>query len=297
MLPPYAKALRSIALILLMATAGCAAVGEMEGAPRKESIYAVTTANSLIRFNAGQPQRVLGTVSISGLASGETLLGIDYRVARGVLFGIGSSGRLYTIDAKSGAATAVGSAPIAIAPAGREFGFDFNPVVDRIRFVSDTGQNMRLHPDTGAVVDANADMPGLQIDGPLAYSAGDGNAGKTPRVMAAAYTYNKTNEKITTNFAIDGAAGTLVTQGTREGVTPGVSPNTGQLFTVGPLNVGPMERVSFDIADVNNAAFAAITSPGAGASRLYLISLDNGAATLMGTIGGGQAVRGIAIEP
>ena len=34
---------------------------------------------------------------------------------------------------------------------GTAFGFDFNPTVDRIRVVSDTGQNLRLNPDTGAV--------------------------------------------------------------------------------------------------------------------------------------------------
>jgi hypothetical protein len=31
------------------------------------------------------------------------------------------------------------------------FGFDFNPT-DRIRLVSNTGQNLRLHPDLGTVV-------------------------------------------------------------------------------------------------------------------------------------------------
>jgi hypothetical protein len=36
------------------------------------------------------------------------------------------------------------------------FPIDFNPVVDRIRIMSDAGQNLRVHPDTGAVV---ADSP------------------------------------------------------------------------------------------------------------------------------------------
>ena len=81
-------------------------------------------------------------------------------------------------------------------------GIDFR--VDRIRVVSNTGQNLRLHPDTGAVVDANPGEPGIQIDSRLAFDAADANAGKPVSVVAAAYTCNKVNDKITTNFAIDG---------------------------------------------------------------------------------------------
>ena len=40
---------------------------------------------------------------------------------------------------------------------GTEFGVDFNPQVDRLRVVSNSGQNLRLHPDTGAV--AAVDKP------------------------------------------------------------------------------------------------------------------------------------------
>ncbi len=258
-----------------------------EGPPRKETVYAVTDDHELIRFNAGQPRRILARVSLNGLQPGETVRGIDYRVARGVLFALGSSGRLYTLDTKSGQATQVGQ-PLRVALGGSETGFDFNPVVDRIRVVGDDGQNLRLHPDTGALV---------QEDGRLAYAAGDANAGKPARVMAAAYTYNKTNDRITTNFAIDGALGLLITQGTREGRAPAVSPNTGQLYTVGPLGWGPAARVSFDISDLDNAALAARTAPGASSSLFYSIHLETGVATLIGTIGGCKAVRGIAIEP
>lgn len=287
----------SIALMLFI-LAGCAATGggETLGPLRKETLYALTDSNALLRLNAGQPQKVLQRIAVKGLQSGEQLLGIDYRVARGVLFAYGSSGRLYTLNTETGAATAVGG-PIAVRTTGSETGFDFNPTVDRIRLVTDSSQNLRLHPDTGAVVDSDANAPGLQIDGPLAYAASDVNAGKTPRIMAAGYTYNKTNEKITTNFAIDGGLGTLVTQGTREGVTPAVSPNSGQLFTVGALGSGPVARAALDIADINNAAFAALTPAGAGTSVLYLVNLDNGSAQRIGGIGGGELVRGIAIEP
>jgi hypothetical protein len=215
-----------------------------------------------------------------------------YALAKGAI-----GARLYTVDTGSGQVTPVGSAPLAVALEGTEFGVDFNPTVDRIRAVGNGGQNLRVHPDTGAVVDADPNQPGLQVDARLAYAAGDVNAGRAPVVVAAGYTYNKVNEKITTNYAIDAGAGTLVFQGSKEGATPVVSPNTGQLTTVGKLGLAPFERAAFDIADTTGAAFLAVTAPGARDSTFHLVNLDTGAATFMGTIGGGEPVRGISFEP
>ena len=287
----------TLMLIAALAASGCAVTEpEGEGPPRKETLVGVTEGNRLVRFNAGQPQRATTVGDIAGLQAGESVVGLDYRVNRGVLFALGSTGRIYTIDAKSARATAVGTAPLAIALEGREFGFDFNPTVDRIRIVSDAGQNFRGHPDTGAAVDGDANAPGVQGDGKLAYAAGDANAGKTPRLVGAAYTYNKQNEKITTNFAIDAATGALVTQGSREGATPAVSPNTGQLFTVGALGIGAFSRASFDISDVDNAAYLAADVEGRRGTRLYSVDLATGRAGFIGTVGG-ERLRGLAIEP
>jgi hypothetical protein len=88
-----------------------------------------------------------------------------------------------------------------------------------------------------------------------------------------------------------------VTQGTREGTTPPVSPNTGQLYTVGALGINEFERASFDISDLSNAAFLATTKAGAKTSSWYEVNLDNGKASLIGTIGAAEPVVGIAIEP
>jgi hypothetical protein len=284
-------------LAAALAAAGCAMTEqETEGPPRKETLVGVTEGNQLVRFNGGQPQKVTVVGAVKGLQAGETLVGIDYRVARGVLFALGSTGRVYTIDAKTAEAKAVGSAPLAIALSGSEFGFDFNPAADRIRIVSDSGQNFRGHPDTGAAVDSDANAPGVQPDPALAFAASDANAGKKPRVVAAGYTYNKQNEKITTNYAIEAGTGSLVMQGTKEGVTPAVSPNTGQLFTVGALGIGSFSRAHFDISDVNNAAYLGAEVEGRRGTRIYSVDLASGKATFIGTVGGGK-LRGLAIEP
>lgn len=267
---------------------------EPQGADRAEKAIAVTASNKLLKFNAGRPGRILATLNITGLQPAETLLGIDYRVAKDQLYGLGSSGRLYVINEDTAAATVVGM-PFSVKLEGTQFGFDFNPTVDRIRVVSNTGQNLRLHPDTGAVVDSNPALDGVQTDGKLTYAAGDVNFGKSPMTVGAAYSYNKADTKITTNFALDAATGALVTQGSREGVTPAVSPNSGQFFTIGSLGMA-FTNASFDIQALSDVAFAALDNDGSP-SRWVTIDLKTGAAKLLGTIGGGERVVGIALEP
>ena len=289
------KRLGVAAVVIGSLTACTTMTSEPEGAERAEKAVAVTASNKLLKFNAGRPSRILDSLNITGLQAGESLLGIDYRVAKDQLYGLGSSGRLYTINEDTAAATAVG-VPFAVKLDGTLFGFDFNPTVDRIRVVSNTGQNLRLHPDTGAVVDSNPALEGVQTDGKLMYAAGDVNFGKSPMTVGAAYSYNKADTKITTNFALDAAAGTLVTQGSREGVMPAVSPNTGQLFTVGSLGLA-FNNASFDIQAVSDVAFAALNSDGSSSSRWVMIDLKTGTAKSLGSVGGGERVVGVAMEP
>jgi hypothetical protein len=281
----------------LLALAGCVTASDPEGPPAAETVWAVTAAQQLVKFNAGQPRRLLDRRPVTGLAAGETLVGIDFRVARGVLYALGSTGQLYTLDTATGALARVGSGIAGLPVAGTRVGFDFNPTVDRIRVATAAGANLRLHPDTGAQVDGDPNTAGVQSDAALAFAAGDIATGRAPMVLAAAYTYNKKDEKLTTNFALDGREGTLVTQGSREGTEPAVSPNTGRLRSVGPLGTGALDDASFDIADVNNAAYAAVRRAGDPATRWLRIDLATGRATVLGTLGDGTPVVGVAIEP
>ena len=293
----FSRPVRLLKLAMVtLALLGCVSV-EPEGPPRKEMVFAVTAGMELIKFNAGQPSRVLERKAVTGLVAGDSLIGIDFRVARGVLYALANSGRIYTIDTATGALKLLEAPPVAVAFQGTAFGFDFNPAVDRMRIVSNTGQNLRMHPDTGAVVDGNPNLPGVQTDSALRYAAGDPNESRTPDVTAAAYTYNKQNEKITTLFTIDRALGVLAMQGSKEGVTPFVSPDTGQMRTIGPLGLGPLLDVAFDICDIDNTAFVATRSVADPRSRLHLLDLATGRATPLGRIGDGSPVLGMAIEP
>ncbi len=180
-------AIASAAFVLF----GCASMpSENMGPERAEKAVAVTASHQLIKFNAGQPQKILASIAIKGLQPGEVILGIDYRVVKDTLYALGSSGRLYTLNEDTAQLTQVGTAPFAVKLDGTQFGFDFNPTVDRIRVDSHTSQNLRLHPDTGAVVDSNPNAEGVQIDAPLAFAAVDANASKKASVVGAAYSYN-----------------------------------------------------------------------------------------------------------
>ena len=278
------------------ASVACSTWMEPDGPPRKETIFAVTSNLKLIKFNAGQPQRLLESRPVVGLPAGESLRGLDFRVARGILYVLSTGGRLYTLDTSTGVLTAVGSQSAAL-PMGALYGFDFNPAADRIRIVNDTRYNVRMHPDTGALVDANPALEGFQADANLSFASDDANAGKSPAVVAAAYTYNKKDDKLTTNYAIDRRLGSLLTQGSIEGVTPVVSPNTGLLRTVGSLGLGELTDATFDIADVSGAAFSAVRTVADATTRLYLIDLSSGRAVSLGRVGDGAALLGMAVEP
>lgn len=261
--------------------------------PGNEQLFAINDRGELLRFRAGKPNVILARKRIAGLD--EDVRGMDFRVSHGRLYVLGASGRLYMLDTDAAQATPLGEAPLAL-PAV-ETGFDFNPTVDRMRVALADGTNLRAHPETGAQVDADPRAEGVQRDGALVYAPGDVHAGWPALISGVAYTYNKKNDKLTTNFAIDGARGTLVTMGSREGVEPVVSPNGGQVFTVGPLKTGPLTGVSFDISDAHNSAYLAASRVGDTRTHLFRVNLDTGEATYLASVGKKERIRALAIEP
>ncbi len=247
------------------------------------TVYTVTTTNRLGYFDSATPSATFDVGAISGLQSGEVVLGIDFRPATGELFALGSSSRLYVVNTGTGAAIAAGPAFAAPALVGLSFGFDFNPTVDRIRSVSDADQNLRLNPNTGG----NA-----ALDGTLMYQAGDVNEGVNPAVVGSAYTNNFSGATITVLYGIDWQRDILVTQNPA---------NSGTLQTIGALGINTSDQVGFDIlSNGGDFAFASLTT-GDG-SGFYSISLSTGAANLIGFIdpgwvGVGNSIRDIAIAP
>lgn len=271
---------------LLLSVVGASA------APRSQSgrqmVYALTTSNRLLSFFADQPARIVGAVKVSGLQPGEQVLGIDFRPSNGKLYALGSTNRLYIVDAQTGKATAISQQPFTPQLEGTAFGVDFNPVPDLLRVVSNTGQNLRINPNTGAVV---------SNDKRLAYAAADANASKQPAAVGAAYLNPDNNPATgTTLYVIDAAQSALVIQN---------PPNDGALNTVGSLTadvilpggstvtVWPNDMTGFDIAP-SNIAYAAFNLRGR-INALTTIDLKTGEVNPVGIISSGEAIRGLAI--
>jgi hypothetical protein len=245
--------------------------------------YGVTGSGNLVSFDVSAPGVLLSNDAITGLDQGETVEGIDFRPATDQLYALGSTSRLYTIDLSSAAATQVGAAG-AFTMTGTEFGFDFNPVVDRIRVVSNDDQNMRLNPNDGTLTAA---------DNSLSYATGDPNEGEDPFVIGAGYTNSYSGTGSTTLYDIDTDLNILALQ---------APPNDGTLSTVGALGIDPVAIGGFDLRACDNTAYAALAvaplGNGAVSSSLYTVDLTSGAATLVGTIGPGNVeVSGLALAP
>jgi hypothetical protein len=238
-------------------------------------VYGLDVDNNLFSFDSAAPNAILSGTFVTGLGQNEKLLGIDFRPATGGLYAIGSLNNVYQLNTATGAATLVGSG-IGTVISGTAFGVDFNPTVDRIRFTSDTDQNLRINPITGALVSA---------DSALNYAAGDPNAGKNPSIVGSAYTNNFPGAPATVLYGIDSVLDVLVTQN---------PPNAGILNTVGSLGVNATNLTGFDIFNVNTA-YAALQTAAGGVSDFYTLDLTTGAASLVGTIGGGLWVRDIAV--
>jgi hypothetical protein len=233
--------------------------------------YGLTDDGKLNRYNAKSPGTVENSMTISGLASGEKLLSIDFRPATGQLYGLGSTSRLYVINLKDASAKALGTAAFTPALNAQLANIDFNPTVDRIRLVTTAGQNLRLHPETGAVA---------AVDGNI-------NGGSAPAAITSiAYTNSKAGAATTELYDIDIASAMLYKQN---------PPNDGTLAAVGPLGVLFAGKGGFDINPNNSVALATFTVT--EKTRLYSINLTNGAATYINEIAANLVDIAIPTDP
>lgn len=246
--------------------AGCSKDDNEQEGPKLDVVFTALTSNgSLQTFNANNLSSPQNPKNITGLQTGEIILGIDYRPATGQLYGLGSTSRIYVID-MNGVATAVGTAAFSPALSGNVAGFDFNPTVDRIRVVTTSGQNLRLNPETGAVQVTDGSING--VTGAM--------------ISSVAYTNSMAGATSTVLFDIDASANKLYKQD---------PPNDGKLVEVGTLGLStPGTDSSFDIS----ASGIAIASVNSGTSSvLYQVNLENGSTTKLGTFP--STIMGLAI--
>lgn len=244
-----------------------------------------------LRFvDSTAPAVLLRTLNVTGMLASETIAGIDYRPQNSALYAVGFLGgdaRLYTINTTSGVATpvAAGNTPFHATLGSQGYiGMDFNPVVDRIRIVSNLGTNLRVNPNDGTLVATDT-----QTD----FAASDSNFGINNEPIGLAYANNVAGAASTTLYGIVYANGaTLATVGSVSGAP--TSPNSGQMFTVGLLGWGGYSgsRQGFDISS-SGTAYAVIDNN----NELYSINLNTGAGTSLGAFPAGTAIRDLSAGP
>lgn len=257
---------------------GALAIAAAAGTARAELVYGVTQTGFLASWDSATPGTVLMGSAIQGLAANEDLVGLDLRPATGEVYGVGSFSNVYRVDQATGMATRVGTG-FTPALSGTNFGFDFNPTVDRIRNVSNADQNLRLNPITGGIA---------MVDGSLSFAAGDPNFGANPNVVHAAYTNNFAGATSTTLYVVDSGLDVLAIQN---------PPNNGVLNTVGALGADVTELGGFDISGATGIAYMAIRDAQLARTTFWTVNLTTGQATMVGEVGGGAIITAMTVVP
>ncbi len=217
------------------------------------TLYGVTDANNLVRFDSRTPGAVQSTVAIQGLGN-STVLGIDFRTRDGFLYALTDTRSLFRVNPNTGATSLV-LANLAVT--GTNFAFDFNPTNTNLRIVSNDNTNYFVRfnaPPIALVQQANA-----------VYAPGSGLA--DPDIIAAAYTNNDNNPATgTTLFVLDSSNDVLST----------LNVATGALTRIGALGVNIGTRSSFDITGATTGIVLSGTT-------LSSINLSTGSLTRIGT--------------
>jgi hypothetical protein len=235
----------------------------------------LTTDQRLICFPEFRPGNAVTIGTISGLSGGDTMLvGIDFRPADGMLYGVGNAGGVYVIDTMDASAKLVNRLSVALS--GQSFGVDFNPTNNLLRIVSDSRQNLSHDVEntsgTGTTVNANLNRDGI---------------------VGAAYTNNDDSPNtFTTLYNIDANLDEVTIQSPP---TSGVNAPTGKLTvdTTSAVGFDIYTRVRNEVA-LDNQGFASLTTPD-GVSRLVAIRLTTGRAEPRGSFASGTTVIDIAI--
>ncbi|SDT82664.1 protein of unknown function [Streptomyces sp. TLI_053] len=253
-----------------------------------EKLYAVglTDDQRLVDFPVVHPDHVHVIGAVFGLNGDTRLVGIDYRVQNHALYGVGDRGGIYTLDDTSGCATKVSQLTVALQ--GTWFGVDFNPAANRLRIVSDTGQNLRHNIDdpmgTPAAGTTVADGTLTNLPVPPA-TTGTTALG----VTAAAYTNNDLDAATATSlFDLDTSNDRVSLQ----------SPaNTGTLAPTGKFGVDAAPDAGFDIyystKQGMNYGYAALDV--AGTRSLYRVDVLTGRATGLGAFPASSHVTDLAL--
>lgn len=264
-----AVAVMSVSTALMLSVPGTSSAAP--AATPSLRAYGITGDGTLMAtFTTDQPNVLNWVRTINGLVGDKKLVGIDFRPQDGLLYGVGDAGGIYTIKMPPVTTDVVVTkvSQLQVALYGTNFDIDFNPAADRLRLISDNGQNLRHNlNDHTTIEDTTLTTPPL--------------TGPTRGVTAAAYTNNDLNAATATAlFDIDTTLDQVVIQ---------APANNGTLSPIGSLGFDAGANAGLDIFSyltngktTSVVAFASLTPYGASTPSLYSVNLFTGEPTLVG---------------
>src|ERR1051325_569446 len=219
--------------------------------------------NDVVGFDSSNPGQIQFDHPIIGLASSESIRGIDFW--NGTVYALGSAGNLYTLDYNTGQATRVGTG-LGVVLNGASYGVENDTTGFHI--VSELGQNLNANRTTGLATPGPAVNPSGTFLSALAYRSSTG-----------------------TMFGIDSSANSLGT----------FNPATGTYSTIGLLGFDVARNNGFDISSGTGVAYLASGATSSDVqANLYTVNLTTGLATLVGLIGqvgDNTLLRGLTVVP
>ena len=222
----------------------------------------LTSDGMISSINRDNPNNVVSSIKIRLLEAEDQLVGIDYRPKDEKLYAVGLLGNLYTLDPNTGVATFLrkliadptdttdGNLPFSkIVGDANLISVNFNPAADRLRVITNTGQNLRINVDTGATI----------TDGTINPIANN------PVIVAAAYSNAFAGTATTKLYSIDQTSDRIYLQ----------NANAGTLGDSAPLgdNLDTQGGGGFDIDPINNIGYAALKI--SGSYKFYQLNLAN----------------------
>lgn len=281
------KSRKRMAAVVAAATAVAALVvgtpsTSYAATPRLQAFAISPDGTLMSSFFTDTPGTLNWVQVVTGLSGDNKLVGIDFRVQNGLMYGVGNYGGVYTITTPPTTSNVVVTkvSQLSVPLQGANFGVDFNPAADRLRIVSDTNQNL-AHNLANSQTATNTP---LTTDG-----------ASTSGVSAVAYTNNDLNGTTgTTLYDVGTVTDQLLIQS---------PPANGLLVANGSLGVDAAPNAGFDIfSDLSAGKTIAVTGfatllSSSGVATFYTVNLFTGETTNVGQFPIPMADVAVALDP